>query len=450
MTDIEIPYNKEAEEALIGSVLLNPTSIYELPTAPGEFYLHRHQYIWKAYRQLQDRLVAIDYVTVTEELERMGKLSDIGGVSYLTKLLNYVPSSLHALEYAKSVRDAFIRRDTLEYARKLTSAAYNENTNIITSRSDIAQGLTNVQGTSGAVHISVWMDKLYDKIGEWADNPSITSGLPTGYADLDEVMGDGLMTGVVLLGGKPGQGKSILAQNIAENMIDVGIPGVLYSAEMTWLDMSLRILSKRTGVRVSEYRKGQVPDDKWSVVTREIEKINALPFYVFDPKGMKAAELRADLTRLKAQHGIKWAIFDYMELLGDEYAGLKDWERSAKLARQLVLMMTPLDIASLVVQKLNKNGWEGMPELSDFAGGSDVGYDVVNALVLCEHIPADGSFSDGNTRTVISVKPQRLVEQTRKACNLYKHDDIPLFSSAMTTKSDPNQAYRARMNEVVV
>ena len=178
-------------------------------------------------------------------------------------------------------------------------------------------------------------------------------------------------------------------------------------------------------------RKGWVKDDDWGTITEQSGKISETPFYVLDPKGMTTAELRADLVRLKAQHNIRWMIFDYLELLGDEYQGLKDWERSARLARKLVLIATALDLPCLVVQKLNKSGWDIQPKLEDFSGGADLAYDVVNALVLCEHIPQDGSAADGNMRTVINVKPQRLVEQTKKACNLYKKPLIPQFEPGM-------------------
>jgi replicative DNA helicase len=222
-------------------------------------------------------------------------------------------------------------------------------------------------------------------------------------------------------------------------MIDDGVPVVLYSAEMTWLDMSLRILSKRVSVTVRDIRRGNIPEKKMDLIVFEIEKINKLPFYVLDPKGMTTAELRADLVRLKAQHGIQVCIFDYLELLGDEYQGLRDWERAAKLVRKLVLMMTRLELKSLIIQKLNKDGWDGTPELKHFAGGSDLSYDVVSALVMVEHIPDEGEMSDGNMRTIINVKPQRLIQETRKACNLYKHPDYPIFSLAAII---PKKEYR--------
>ena len=107
------------------------------------------------------------------------------------------------------------------------------------------------------------------------------------------------------------------------------------------------------------------------------------------------------------------------------------------MVRKLVVMMTALDLKALIIQKLNKDGWNGQVELKHFAGGSDVSYDVVSALVLVEHIPEHGGEGDGNMRTVINVKPQRLIQETRKACNLYKHPDYPLFS--LSTKSKENE-----------
>jgi len=423
----EIPHSREAEESLVGSVLISPRAIYELPNEPEEFFIHRNRFVWEAYQRLKQANISIDYVTVGEELERNNHLEEVGGPAYLVGLINRVPSALHALEYSKIVRETFIRRKTLELANQLAKAAYNEESDILTERTDIAQSLTEVAGMRGAVPVSVWSSRIYDQISEWVKNPRSNAGISTGFSDFDEVLGDGLMTGVNLLGGRPGQGKSILAQNVAENLADSGIPGAFYSAEMRWEDLMLRILSKRTKIKVSDFRKGNIEEYHWHKVTSELEKLQKTPLYVDDPKGMTCAELRADLTRLKAQHNIKWMVFDYMELLGDKYPYSKDWERSAKLARELVVMTTALDIKALVIQKLNKDGWSGEVDLNNFAGGSDLAYDVVNALILTEHIPDVNESSDGNMRTVVNVKQQRLVEQTRKACNLYKDPAYPKF-----------------------
>ena len=194
--------------------------------------------------------------------------------------------------------------------------------------------------------------------------------------------------------------------------------------------MMLRILSKRTEVKVSDFRKGKVPVNKYTKVIREIEKLYKVNLFASDQRGMKLAELRADLTRLKSQFDIQWMVLDYLELLGDKFPHAKKWERSEELMRELIIMVTDLDIKALVVQKLNKDGWKSNAELSKFSGGGDLAYDVVNALILTEWVrPLEGyGEADSNQRTVISVKEQRLVEQTKQACNLWKDPELPIFT----------------------
>jgi hypothetical protein len=109
---------------------------------------------------------------------------------------------------------------------------------------------------------------------------------------------------------------------------------------------------------------------------------------------------------------------------------MKDWERAVRLARKLVMMMSKLDLKALVIHKLNKDGWHGKPDLQHFAGGSDLSYDVVSVLVLVAHIPDDGQPANDSYRTVINIKPQPLVQETRDACVLWKDPDYPRFGLA--------------------
>jgi len=238
------------------------------------------------------------------------------------------------------------------------------------------------------------------------------------------------LPGINLIGGAPGKGKSILVQNIAENAVAKGHTGALYTPELRKIDFSLRVLSRKTDIPVSRYRKGQVGDNEWSIITHEIEKINKLPFFVDDPRRMTTGELRADLTRLKIQHEIQWVIFDYLELLADRYSGVDKWQRSEMLVRELIYIARELDLPMLIVQKLSKSGWDGKPSMEDFSGGSDVLYDVTSASILTDHIAANGDKQSDNMRTLVSVKPQRLIEQTLAACNLYKKSLVPVFENS--------------------
>ena len=425
-----VPMARESEEALIGSVLINPGVFWNIVLEPDEFYIYRHRWIWQAFNDIRQSAQEIDIVTLIEYLDRAGHLEEIGGAAYLTQLINSVPSSLNAGDYAAHVRNAANRRQALEYANQLAKAAYDEQNDIISERAHIAQKLTDVQSVEGAVHISKWMSDVYDKIHEWDKNPKELSGLSTGFVDVDKVLGDGLLTGVNLIGGAPGKGKSILVQNIAENLVNEKITGVLYTPELRKLHFSLRVLSKNTGVPVSRYYRGQVEDGEWTTVVNEIERISQLPFFVLDPRRITTGEFRADVTRLKIQHDIKWVAFDYLELFADRFPRIDKWERSERLIRELIYISSELDLPFLVVQKLAKSGWGNAPSMEDFSGGSDVLYDVTSASILCDHIAKDGEMPSENMRTLVSVKPQRLVEQTLTACNLFKKPLVPAFENA--------------------
>lgn len=441
MTDMRtdlVPTAIESEEALLGSVMINPSCLMEIDITADEFYVARHRWIWKAFQELQREEKPIDFLTLNTHLEQKGKLKEVGGSAYLALLSNKTPSSLHASEYAEHVRSAAIRRDAIEIASRIAEAAFDESTDIISERAVYARKLTDVVSSNGAVHIGEWMSNTYDWLLERYANPVKNAGLSTGFPDVDRVFGDGLLPGVTLLGGAPGKGKSIFVQNCAENFVFDGKPGALYTPELRQLPFSLRVLSKNARVKVSKMWRGSLKDDDFPKIAEAIEKLNSTPFYVHDPKAYTTGTLRADLVRLKMKHGIEWAALDYLELLRDRFPTARDkWQRSEMLARELIYIANDLDLPILVVQKLNKIGWDGAPSMDAFSGGSDLMYDVVCATVLTGHITDIDQPEDKDIRTLTNVKPQRLVEGTLSGCNLRKDPDYPTFSSVAREDGSP-------------
>lgn len=426
MTELQqVPHSREAEEALIGAVLINPQAIDVIDLEPSDFYIHRNGWVWKACQALRDKNEVIDFVTVTEMLDVMGHLAEIGGAAYITKLTNNVPSSLHADSYAKRVRDTSIRRQTLAKANELARVAYDETNDIVEERANIAVELAVTSNDDGAVPFGTWMADGYDYLEELSTKPREHAGLSTGLGDLDKVFGDGLLSGLNLLLGPPGVGKSILAQTIGLNFVDDNIPGVFYAGEMYWRDMYLRFMSSLTSQKVSDLRKGKVDFFK---LTALIDETNDKPFWVDDPKRMKTPQLRADLTRLKAEYDIKWMVFDYLDDLKDFEGKVEGWRRSEILATRLQDMLVELDICGLVIHELTKEGY-GKRTMGGMAGGKKVAYRAVSAVQLIDHLPKDGEPKK-DFRSVMNIKPPRHVEGYKKICHLYKNPIYPRFELA--------------------
>ncbi len=171
-----IPHNREAEEAVVGAVLINPEAYYDLAQflQADDFYIHRHRWIWEAFTRLHEKRIPLDFLTVTEELQSAGQLAEIGGPAYLTALLNQVPTSLHAEAYGRMVEAAAIRRRLLTSANTIATLAYNEHELVENVIEEFEKSLFNV--SERRLHNDVQpirevMSEVYDRIDELAKRP---------------------------------------------------------------------------------------------------------------------------------------------------------------------------------------------------------------------------------------------------------------------------------------
>ena len=417
----QVPHSRESEEAVIGSAFINPDCLYDVAfLEPEDFYIHRNGWMWEALVKLHNDKIPIDSLTVSEELDKAGHLADIGGAAYITKLINNVPSSLHAEAYGRRVQETALRRQTLTRANELARIAYDGTNDIAEERANIAVDLASTRGQSGAVPFGKWLSDGFDMLEELSQNPRDHAGLSTGLGELDKVFGDGLLPGLNLLLGEPGLGKSILAQQIGLNLVANDVPGVFYAGEMNWKDMYLRFMSSLSSQKVSDMRRGET---NFTTVVQAEEDLRNKVFFVDDPKGMKTPELRADLIKLKAEHNIQWMVFDYLDDLKDFEGKVEGWRRSEILASRIQDILVELDIAGLVIHELTKEGM-GKPSMKGIAGGKKVAYRAVCAVQLCSHISDE---PEDNFRTVQSIKAPRLVEGYSKYADLFKDPLYPRF-----------------------
>ena len=429
-------FSTEAEEAVLGSVVINPSVFPTLNLQTRDFYVRRHQAIWKAFQDLFFENRKIDHLSVIEQLQANGELVDVGGAAYITRIVSSVPSSLHADTYAETIRDFARRRELVEVCNSVAVNSWSSDTDIEQEQTTMMQALIeSARVSSGAVPIREWMESGVDALSEAAENPVDMAGLPTGFRDLDKIT-EGITPGVVLIGGKPGIGKTIFVQQICENLGAARIPGALYSSEMSRENMTMRILSSHTGLRISDMRRGAIPDDAWDGIINTAGVISDLPINVSDSNAWTVSSLRADLTRLKYEQDIKWFAFDYLELIRDQY-GDSQAERSAYIGRHLTYICRELNLVGFVVQKLTKAGFDGVPDLQHFGGGSDLQYDVSLALMIMEHIPENENEEPSpNVRTGV-VRKGRYLETTDRIFHLYKHPDKPRFGDMFPEKETP-------------
>lgn len=369
----QIPHDEETEKALVGSVLINPDVYNTLDITAEDFYKHNNANIWRTFVRLQTSGTVIDLLTVTEDLQRRDRLNEIGGLAYLSSLITSVPSSLHVDDYARIVKDYSRRRQWLKIAGSMAASAYDTSAPIDKVAPQVMDLFTgSLQVTGSAAPLRGFLQTTLDETMERNKNPKDIWGIRTGYADLDNATG-GLQKGEVLyLSGQPGVGKSIIAMQAGLQMAKNGHPGAIYSLEMPGTQVIRRWLAYLTKIPTRNIKSGRIKDVEFSNLAQAIGDMDTLPLYMSDSPDWTTISLRADLSRLKAAHGIEWFVLDYAYLLKD-MPGASENERSGYVSAQIKSICRALGLAGVVVHSLRKS--MGDPELMDLRGSGQQAYD---------------------------------------------------------------------------
>lgn len=424
MTDL-VPYNRQAEEAVLGSILLYPPAYIEASKylIANDFYLEQHQWIFSAIEKLSREHVNVDNLTLSTELESQNKLQSAGGLAYLMDLVNNTPTAMNCEHYAKIVSEMATRRRVIQSASDLVRKAYDTSNEIETVIPEHISGLLkNMRTENKTEHISVGLSRLYDDIVQKSQDPKEFYGIETGIPGVDKLTG-GLQKGeMFLLSGEPGLGKSLLAMQMSFHMGKKGSPGSIYEMEMSELQTLRRNLSGESGVPVRTMKTGYVIDGQWEKLNNALEVLEGLPIYMSASTSWTTASLRADLTRLKALYGIQWFVVDYLRLLKDRFDG-KEPERIGFIASLLHDICKDLDLAGLAIQSMTKEGMKtgGMTGLY---GGSEQQH---SADVIAVMEKAGQKTIDGKEIINLRFNKHREADTSKNLIQLVIKSGFPVF-----------------------
>lgn len=429
MPETAMPHSIEAEEALIASVLIRPDIYVTLDVEPGDFFLHRHRHIWQAFGELEN----IDYVTVCERLKAKKQLDGIGGPQYITGIMAGQVSSMHAEEYAASVRDYARRRGLIMLANEIIQASFDTGKPIEERTANFITGIVDAsRANSGAQHIRETMRALLDQVEERSRDPQDIWGLPTRFPAFDKLTGGLQKTELMILSGEPGVGKSILGMQFGMHLSATS-PGVIYSMEMGEMQLARRMVSGAARVGTRSIKTGRLTDNDWAGIIKGIQQLENLNLYISDSSGWTTTSLRADMARLKAQHSIEWFVLDYLYLLNDGQ-GRDEIERTALASKGLKQICMDLDLAGIAIHSMNKShmGSDGAPGNQSLRGSGQVIYDADLITYLTKFTPVavkDHSIPERdyiNMRTLWFGKGREL-EDSKKYIHMVKQSGYPLF-----------------------
>ncbi len=314
------PHSVDAEEAVLGSILINPDAYYEVaPFLQAEdFFIVRNAWVWEAITRLHERGEQIDYVTVVEELRQQGRLEEIGGAAYITHLINHTPSSIYAETYGRIVERAALRRRMLTAASTIARLAQQEDSDIndVIDQSEAALfSVTERRLRQELVPIRTALIEYYDRVETLYRQQAESLGVPMGFTDLDRLLGGLQKSDLIIVAGRPGMGKTSWLLTVALNAAKAGVRVAIFSMEMSNEQIVQRLLATETGISMHKLRLGQFKEQEWETFVQAVDRLSKLNIYLDDTPALTPIQMRAKCRRLYSEHGLDLIILDYLQLM---------------------------------------------------------------------------------------------------------------------------------------
>jgi len=355
-----IPHHRDAEEAVIGAVLVNPEIYYDVSQflSADDFFLHRNRWIWEAFDSLTEQRLPIDVLTVSEELESRSRLEECGGTAYLASLIANVPTSLHAEAYGHLVEETATRRRLLDAANQIARLVYQGETQIqdvINDAEKAVFGVSERRLTHELQPIKQVLSEYYDRIDYLARHRDESLGVPTGFLDLDRLLGGMQPSDLLIIAGRPGQGKSGFCMSVAKNASQLYKKHVaVFSLEMSNEQLAQRIVAQETGINSQRLRLGDVRDDEWPLFTQAVSALSETNIYLDDTPAITPLQLRTKCRRLHMELGLDLIIVDYLQLMTGDMRIENRVQEVSYISRNLKVLARELHAPVLAAAQLSR------------------------------------------------------------------------------------------------
>ncbi len=382
------PQNTEAEEAVLGGLLIDPDAIIRVATIlrPEDFYREKDAWIYDAIQILHERREPVDFLTVCDELERRGKLNEVGGAAFITSLINAVPTSIHVEHYARIVERTATRRRLLDAAGQIAALAYQEADDVeevVDHAEQILFGVSERRISRELVPIKVVLSEYYDRIEYLTRHQGEMIGIPTGFSDIDRLLGGLQRSDMVILAARPSVGKTSLALSIAHNAAKKhGQRIAFFSLEMSNEQVVQRLISAETAIDSQRLRRGDIAEGEWGRFMKATSDLAETLFFIDDTPSISVLELRSKARRLHAEVGIDLLVVDYLQLMRGDFRSENRVQEISTISRSLKALARELNVPVLALSQLSRSvesRQDKRPILSDLreSGALEQDADVV-------------------------------------------------------------------------
>lgn len=377
-----------------------------------DFYRKEHRLIYRAISRLCEENSPADVVTVSEQLEKNGELEDVGGLAYLGALAKNTPSAANIGAYANIVRERSILRNLLGVTGDISHRVYDPEGRNAVEILDYAEARIlsiSEQGAhqrGGFQPIKHLLTSAVDRIDTLYRSDKSIIGVPTGYADLDEMTSGLQSSDLIIVAGRPSMGKTSLALNIAENAaVGHGVPVAIFSMEMPGQQLAMRMMASLGRINSHKVRTGKLNDEDWPRLTSAISLLSEAPIFTDDSPGLTPMELRARARRLKREHGLGLIIVDYLQLMQSTEGNENRATEISYITRALKNLAKELDVPLMAMSQLNRSLEQRpnkRPVMSDLRESGSIEQDAdVILFIYRDEVYNEDSAEKGTAEIII-------------------------------------------------
>lgn len=428
------PHSVEAEEAVLGSLLIDPDAILEVASflKPEAFYREQNKWIYQAILDLHEARDPLDFITLADTLRKRSQLEDVGGEAYLISLLNAVPTSVNARSYGRIVEAAALRRRMLTAASSIANLAYDEdeNVNVILDRAEQALfSISEERTTRDLVPVRDIARAYLDRVEELHARGDEMIGVPSGFTDVDKMLGGLNKSDLLIVAARPGMGKTSFLLGMALHAgLRHGKRIAVFNLEMSGEQLVQRMIAAETRIDSQRLRRGQLYENEWPIFLEAVGRLSEMRVFIDDTPAATPLQLRTKCRRLYAEHGLDLVMVDYLQLMQAEYMSNNRVQEISEISRSLKGLARELDVPVVTASQLSRaveNRQEKRPQLSDLrdSGSIEQDADIVMFIYRDEYYNPD--TTDRPNIAEISVAKHR--NGPTGVVDLYWHGQLATF-----------------------
>lgn len=378
------PHNVEAEQSVLGSLLIERDAIIKVAAylKADDFYINANGSIYQAVLDLYNKREPTDFITLSDELDRRGLLDDVGGVTYLSSLLNTVPTAVHVEYYGRIVERQATRRRLIDAGTRIVGIGFQDEVDTEEALDAAERELFDVsqkRQTKDFQSISDVIDRYFDQIDYLQQHRGDVVGVPTDYKDLDQLTGGLQRSDLLILAARPSMGKTAFALGVAYGAaVQHGRSVGIFSLEMSADQLVQRLLATETGVDSHRLRLGMIDDTEWDRISRAFGRLSEASIFIDDSANASIMDVRSKARRLQAEKGLDLLIIDYLQLMSGRRSENRVQEIS-EISRGLKGLARELNIPVVALSQLSRaveTRADHRPMLSDLRESGSIEQDA--------------------------------------------------------------------------